>query len=152
MGSRTCVSKLPLVQELLKAMGDMDSITPDVPWAPFPQATHKPAPFQASSSHPQHDHPNPPQYRAVTARMALPRRKGPGVVRGSPRLGGLQGAVVPLFVPFSMPLAIGSLGMCMAESLLSPLPAPTDPLCSRSIGPPALGRQRSVFRRGRTQR
>lgn len=55
----------------------MDSITPAVPWAPFPQATHRPTPFQSSSSHPQHDHPNPAQLRAVTARMHLPRRKGP---------------------------------------------------------------------------
>lgn len=56
VGSRACVPKLPPVQELLKAVGDMDSITPALPWAPFPPATHKPTP----SSHSQHDHPNQP--------------------------------------------------------------------------------------------
>lgn len=39
MGSRACVPKLPLVQELLKAVGDLDSIAPYCP-----HTTHKSPP------------------------------------------------------------------------------------------------------------
>lgn len=150
VGSRACVPKLCLVRELLKAVGDMDSIPPAAPWAPFRQATHKPTPFQASSSHPQHNHSNPAWLQAVTARMYLPRRKGPA---WGCRVGVLAGWAPGSCGPSLHPLATASLGMwiCMAGSLLFHLPAPTDPLCSRSIGHPALGRRRSVFRRGRTQ-
>lgn len=102
-----------------KVWGDKDCIPPAAPWAPFPQATHNPIPFQASSSHPQHDHPNPAQLRAMTARMYLLRRKGPA---WGCRVGILGWVGSRELCPSLHPLAIASPGMwiCMAGSLLSP--------------------------------